>query len=393
MSELILDVERLIWRGRALAREDSGRVVLLQPGVFPGERVRARVTASKKDHVQAEWMEILESSPKRRPHPCPLSDRCGGCRFGHIPQGGQLELKHGLFLSEMRRSLGRKWAGQAPERTAVHPSPAGWRYRWRGQVEVAAGAPHLKALGSRALVSCPDCLLFSRPLAEGVRRMSPDLNDGRRTLAASPEDGVVRADGDSERVILPLPEYGLHLLPRGDSFFQANWRLNQDLVRFVENRTAGFARVADLYAGAGNFALPCATSAGRVLALEGEQNAAEGAMRAAKTLGLDNVRIRGLDLAARESATELRDFGPEALVLDPPRAGGGKRLRSLRDMPGLERLIWVSCDVVNTCRDLIPFLEAGWRIRETALFDMFPQTWHMESVFVLEPEDSGSGPD
>jgi 23S rRNA (uracil1939-C5)-methyltransferase len=393
MSELILDVERLIWRGRALAREDTGRVVLLQPGVFPGERVRARVTASKKDHVQAEWTEILEPSPKRRPHPCPLSDRCGGCRFGHLPQGEQLELKHGLFLSEMRRSLGKKWGEQAPDQTAVYPSPAGWRYRWRGQVEIAAGAPHLKALGSRELVACPDCLLFSRPLAEGMRRISPDLDDGRRTLAASPEDGVVRGDGDSERLILPLQEYGLQLWPRADSFFQANWRLNQDLVRFVERRTAGFARVADLYAGAGNFALPCATSAGRVLALEGEQDAAEGAMRAAEALGLDNVRVRGLDLAARESASVLRGFGPEALVLDPPRSGGGKRLRGLRDLPGLERLIWVSCDVVNTCRDLIPFLEAGWRIRETALFDMFPQTWHMESVFVLEPEDSGSGSD
>jgi 23S rRNA (uracil1939-C5)-methyltransferase len=393
MSELVLDVERLIWRGRALAREEAGRVVLLQPGVFPGERVRARVTASKKDHVRAEWVEILEPAPQRRSHPCPLSDRCGGCRFGHIPQREQLEQKRELFLSEMRRSLGRKWAWQAPERTAVYPSPAGWRYRWRGQVEVANGAPHLKALGSRELVRCPDCLLFSRPLARGMLRLSPELAPGRRTLAASPEDGFVRADGDTERLVLPLPEYGLQLLPRADSFFQANWRLNRELVRFVEGRTAGLARVADLYAGAGNFALPCATSAGSVLALEGEQGAAEGAALAARNFGLDNLRVSGLDLASRESAGMIGDFAPQALVLDPPRSGGGKRLRVLRDLPGLQRLIWVSCDVVNTCRDLIPFLEAGWRIRETALFDMFPQTWHMESVFVLEPENAGSTPD
>jgi 23S rRNA (uracil1939-C5)-methyltransferase len=224
-------------------------------------------------------------------------------------------------------------------------------------------------------------------------RLSPELAPGRRTLAASPEDGFVRADGDTERLVLPLPEYGLQLLPRADSFFQANWRLNRELVRFVEGRTAGLARVADLYAGAGNFALPCATSAGSVLALEGEQGAAEGAALAARNFGLDNLRVSGLDLASRESAGMIGDFAPQALVLDPPRSGGGKRLRVLRDLPGLQRLIWVSCDVVNTCRDLIPFLEAGWRIRETALFDMFPQTWHMESVFVLEPENAGSTPD
>ena len=391
MAELILDIERLIWRGRALARQDSGRVVLLQPGVFPGERVRARVTSSKKDHVRAEWVEVLEPSPKRRPHPCSLSDRCGGCRFGHIPQREQLELKRRLFLSEMRRSLGRKWADLAPEQTRVYPSPAGWRYRWRGQVEVAGGAPHFKALGSRELVSCPDCLLFSRPLAEGIRRLSGELAPGRRTLAASPESGEVRADGDETRLFLPLPEYGLRLMPLPGSFFQANWGLNQELVRFVERRTAGLERVADLYAGAGNFALPCATSAGRVLALEQEPGAAEGAALAAERRGLDNIRVRRLDLAAQDPAEALGDFGPGALILDPPRAGGGKRLRSLRDLAGLQRLIWVSCDVVNTCRDLIPFLESGWRIRETALFDMFPQTWHMESVFVLEP-GGGSGP-
>jgi 23S rRNA (uracil1939-C5)-methyltransferase len=391
MDELVLDVERLIWRGRALARLDSGRVVLLQPGVFPGERVLARVTANKKDHVRAEWVEILEPSPGRRPHPCPLSDRCGGCRFGHLPQGEQLELKRGLFLSEMRRSLGRKWAEQAPDQTEVHPSPAGWRYRWRGQVEVAHGTPHLKALGSNELVPCPDCLLFSRPLVEGMRRLSGDLAPGRRTLAASPEDGSVGADGNHTPILLPLPEYDLQLMPLPGSFFQANWRLNQDLVRFVEKRTAGWNRVADLYAGAGNFALPCATSAGKVLALEQEPEAAEGAVQAAEARGLDNVRVRRMDLAAQDPADALADFEPEVLILDPPRAGGGKRLRSLLALEGLQRLIWVSCDVVNTCRDLLPFLESGWRIRETALFDMFPQTWHMEAVFLLEPEQSGPG--
>jgi 23S rRNA (uracil1939-C5)-methyltransferase len=393
VSELELTVERLIWRGRALARLESGRVVLLQPGIFPGERVRARVTANKKDHVRAEWVEILEPSPTRRPHPCPLSDRCGGCRFGHIPQREQLVQKRGLFLSEMRRSLGRKWAELAPEGTEVYPSPAGWRYRWRGQVEVAHSAPHVKALGSRELIACPDCLLFSRTLAEGVRRLSGELAPGRRTLAASPESGEVRADGDQTRLALPLPDYGLRLLPSADSFFQANWRLNQDLVRFVEQRTAGLDRVADLYAGAGNFALPCATSAGRVLALEQERGAAEGAALAAEVHGLDNVRVRRPDLAAQDPAKALGDFGPDALILDPPRAGGGKRLQSLRALEGLQRLIWVSCDVVNTCRDLIPFLESGWRIRDTALFDMFPQTWHMEAVFVLEPAEPSRGPD
>lgn len=386
MQDLILEVERLIWKGRALAREKSGRVVLLQPGVFPGERVRARVVKEKRDHLQAEWQEIIRPSSQRRPHPCSRSDLCGGCRFGALPQREQLRLKREMLLSEVRRSLGSKWADYAPQEVFTHPSPAGWRYRWRGQVEVRQGSPHLKALGSRELVPSPDCLLFSRVLSEGVKRLSHGLQPGRWTMAASPWDGAVRVEGSSNWLRLPLKEYGLLLRVPAGSFFQANWSLNRDLVGFVQSRLAEWERVADFFAGAGNFALPLAAKGARVVALESDPQAALGARIAAEKANLDNLRIQCRDLRRKDPLRLMSGFRPQALLLDPPRTGAGKRLANLARMDSLQRLIWISCDVVNTSRDLLPFLEAGWRIRETALFDMFPQTWHLEAVFVLDRE-------
>ena len=383
MQELELTVERLIWRGRALARLESGQVVILEPGVFPGERILAQVTKSTGDHLQARCTRLLEPAEHRQEHPCPLGDLCGGCRFGVLPYQVQVKIKHQVLQTEIRRALGRKWSGHAPEEILVFSSPESWGYRWRGQTEVLDGRPHVKALGRNDPLHCPRCLLHATVLAVELPRICQDLPPGRYTMAASPLDHKVLAHTSPEWLKLPLEKSGISLQVRPGSFFQANWRLNQDLVQYVLSRLAHLDSLADLYAGAGNFALPCAAGGHKVLALESDSRAAKGALRAAREGGLNNLRIHTGDLRRREAMQTVKKFAPQGLILDPPRSGAGRNLQSLAGLESLQRLAWISCDVVNTCRDLKPFLEAGWRIREAAMFDMFPQTWHMEAVFVL----------
>jgi 23S rRNA (uracil1939-C5)-methyltransferase len=384
MPELILEVERIIWRGRGLAREPSGRVVLVQPGVYPGERIRARVVREKADYVEAEWIEVLEPAAYRRPHPCPYSSECGGCRFGSIPNREQLSLKEQLLKSELRRGLGRKLAEHLPEEIQAFSSPKGWRYRWRGQIIVADGRAHMMRLQSREPVAIDDCLLLASPLAAGLPEVCRRAEPGRRTIAASPADTTVLLSGEEGRIRLDLPAFDMELAVAAGDFFQANWGLNRELIEFVVQRVAQKERVADLFAGAGNFALPAATAARSVLALEGSASAAASAAQSAGMHGLANLQVRECDLRKTDPAELIKPFEPEALIVDPPRTGAGKSLESLIRLPSLSRVVWISCDVVNSCRDLRRWLEAGWRIREAALFDMFPQTWHLEAVFVLE---------
>ncbi|WP_291319072.1 hypothetical protein [Desulfonatronospira sp.] len=384
MQELELTVERLIWRGRGLARLESGQVVILEPGVFPGERILAEATKITRDHIQARCTRILEQAEYRFEHPCPLGDLCGGCRFGVLPYQVQVHEKHRVLHAEIRRALGRKWSRQAPDAIQVFSSPENWGYRWRGQTEVMHGRPHVKSLGSQENLHCPSCLLHAAPLARTLPGICRDLSPGRYIVAASPLDHRVLPHTSREWLELPLKNFEVSLLVRPGSFFQANWRLNQDLVKYVHTRLAHLENVADLYAGAGNFALACAAGGHKVLALESDTGAAKGAMLAAKRGGLQNIRIHTGDLRSMEAMRAVQKFSPQCLILDPPRSGAGRNLQSLAGMDSLQRLVWISCDVVNTCRDLKPFMEAGWRIHETAMFDMFPQTWHMEVVFVLE---------
>ena len=380
---LTLKIEKLLWRGRGLARLESGQVVMIEPGVLPGETVRAVVTKTAKDFLQADAIEIIEPSPLRGAHPCPHAAHCGGSRFGMVSPEAGTRLKADMLRDALPRALGRALGAIIPEPTVVS-SPRGWRYRWRGQIHVRGGRPHAMAHASNDLVPLTDCHLLAEPLAGAMSALAQGLPDGRFTIAASPDTGL--AASERERVLLPFsfPDFGLTLHLPPSTFFQANWELNQHLVRETVAALDGFDRVADLFSGAGNFALPLASRNTTVLAVEGSAPAVDTGITNAARLGLGSVTFRDANLAKPAAWKMVEDFAPRAAILDPPRTGAKGIGRTLAAMPSLTRLVWVSCDVVNTIRDAKPLLEAGWSISSLTLFDMFPGTWHMEVLMILD---------
>ncbi len=381
---LILRIEKLLWRGRGLARLDSGQVAMVEPGVLPGEEVRARIVKTTKDYVLTEAEEILTPSPLRQVHPCPHADKCGGSRFGIVTPEEGLRLKTGMLHDAVGRALGRDMGPRELKNLDVIPSPQAWRYRWRGQIHVRSGKPHAMAQGSNALVPLTDCHLLAAPLAQAMPALATELPDGRFTIAASPVSGQAAHEKAQAELEFSFPAFGLSMsLPAG-TFFQANWTLNQDLIHKAVQAVGQIERVADLFAGAGNFALPLASQGKTVLAVEGFAAAARIGTRNAAHLGLNTVRFRDADLAKPKSWDHVREFEPQAAILDPPRTGAKGVGQLLLSMPSLRRLVWVSCDVVATIRDVKPLLAEGWSISSMALFDMFPGAWHMEVLMVLD---------
>ncbi|MBS3779484.1 MAG: class I SAM-dependent RNA methyltransferase [Desulfovermiculus sp.] len=380
---LELTVQDLVWRGRGLARLDSGRVVLIDPGVFPGEKVRVQVTKVKPDYLEAKWSEIVVPHPKRRPHPCPLADRCGGCRFGWLPHRQQLELKTEVVKNELHRALSPTIGSDLPP-VQAESSPKKWRYRWRGQMHVNQGQPCMMSLRGGDPLPCPDCLLLARPLSLQVAQLCAGMEDGRISLAASPKTQRAARAGDPVLLDLPLSAYGLDIQVPADVFFQANWAGNQALVDFVCSHIDSAWKVADLYAGAGNFALALGQGGNRVLAMENDSRAVQVGEDNARRLGFDHVRFVRRNLARESARRRLQQEEVQAVIVDPPRTGAGKKLAQTLDLSSLHRMIWVSCDVVNTCRDLKPFLTRGWKISRIKIYDLFPQTWHVETVFILD---------
>lgn len=377
-----LQVEKLVWRGRGLAREESGRVVMIEPGTLPGETVRVEVTSAKRDMLFARPIDIVIPSPLRRSHPCPTALVCTGCMFGVLPHRHQMTLKRDILNDALARGLPR---GMDRETVPLEmfSGTTNWRYRWRAQIHVHNKKPHYVSSSGQSIL-LNDCLLLARPLATSMHRLAAELPEGRFSITASPSTHEASTERDPRLLDFPLPGLDVPLRLPASCFVQANWELNRDLIGLILGELKLVDRVADCYAGAGNFALPLAAHGKEVLALESSREAVRRGRETARAAGLKTVSFEAADLRQPKAWNQLQRYGPQAVVIDPPRSGSGPISRQLLSLKGLQTLVWVSCDVTNTCRDLKPFFDAGWTLTSMTMIDMFPQTWHMEVVFVLK---------
>lgn len=384
-EQLSLQVEKLLWRGRGLSRLDSGQIVILEPGVLPGEKVRAQVLKTNKDYLQAQAVQIISPSTLRLDHPCPHALQCGGSPFGMVSPETGLALKVDILADALTRSLGFETATRIISSLKILPSPKNWRYRWRGQIHVHNQKPHAMAQGSTDLAALNDCLLLAQPLAQAMADLAHDLPNGRHTIAASPDTGQATHEHDPKVLSFSWPEFGLSLNLPASVFFQANWDLNQTLVHEVTGLLDSYDQIADLFSGVGNFALPLASLGKKILAVEGSSVTTQVGLDNAQRLKLARlVTFKNNNLAKPASWRTVAEFAPQAIILDPPRTGAKGIGQLLTDISSVKRLIWVSCDVVNTLRDSRPLLNQGWNISSIMLLDMFPNTWHMEIVLVWD---------
>jgi 23S rRNA (uracil1939-C5)-methyltransferase len=415
-------IEKGVYRGRGLGRLD-GRVVFV-PRAHPGDHVRARVTEVHAGWAEGALVEVLDASPDRRTSPCPYAPRCGGCSYQDLDYEAQLRVKESVLRESLRRA-GAPWEGPV----VVHRSPErGWRMRASLHFSSSGKGLELglQEEGTHRVVDVLACLQISermngaaralRDALAGTPALAPSLRgldllespDGETLLAclettlgpdearalASVAARVPGLDGfgvaTGPRLLwlrgTPFVEasvLGVVLRARPRSFFQANRALLEPLARTVVDLVPeGDGRIVDLYAGAGLFALPLAARGERdVLAVEGAPPAAEDARWAARRNGLDRVRVLTGDVA--KALADAPGTG-ERIVLDPPRTGAGPEVVSLLAGRAPASIVYVSCDPPTLGRDLAAFRERGYSPDVVHLFDLFPDTFHMETVVRLK---------
>lgn len=394
---------RPVYGGYALARPE-GMGVLFVRWALPGEVVSVRIVERKREYAFAEAVEVLSPSPRRVDPPCEVFGVCGGCQLQHAEYPYQLEMKREI-LKEAFRRIGK--TDVAPE-TAPPGEPFGYRYRGRFRVDGERVGFHGER--SHRLVPVSRCPL----MIEAINAVLPGLRglgrfakvsevqvagDGLRASAFFPGapfgEGIVahlagRTGGilagarfedrswGEERITLPLEGISYSVSPRG--FFQANWRMNQAMVRRIGailGESAG-ARLLDLYAGAGNFALPLAAKVREVVAVEGEAQSFRELRGNVRANALGNVRI------VRSSVEAFRPEGRfDALVLDPPRAGLSERsLARVREIAA-GKILYVSCNPSTLARD-VRSLSDRYDLSSLEMHDFFPNTHHVEALAVLK---------
>ncbi len=417
-------VEKGVYRGRGLARLE-GRVLFV-PRAHPGDRVRARVAEVHAGWAEAALVEVLEPSPERKASPCPYVPRCGGCAYQDYDDAAELRLKEAVLRESLARA-GAAWEGEL----TPHASPvSGWRLRAslhfaRGPQGLLLG---LRQEGTRRVIDLESCLQLSESMNRVARALrgalagrpqAPKVHglelleapDGKG-LVATLETGLERSEAPA---LLPLrgaaPELtglgvrtragslewlfgspfveanvlGLTLRAHAASFFQANRFLYEELARTVVQLVPeGGSRVVDLYAGVGLFALPLAASSEReTVAVEQSAPACEDARFAARRAGLRQLDVRQVDVEAGLAGLAPRPG--ERIVLDPPRTGASRALLEALAARRPDAIVYVSCDPPTLGRDLALLAARGYRPEQVHLFDMFPKTFHLETVVRLLP--------
>jgi 23S rRNA (uracil1939-C5)-methyltransferase len=379
-----LQIEKLVYGGEGLARSD-GRVVLL-PFVLPGERVQASVHRAKNDLLRGTATQILEPASTRIDPACPYFARCGGCHYQHAPAAYQTEQKVAILREALKRVGRIEYAGEIG---IVADDP--WHYRNRAQLHVSGGKVGYFAAGSHELIPLDHCPIGSPRLNDAIASLARDLPhyrffDGTLELFTNETDvqvnildrvptsvrGVLDALGTSDPI-----EYGAFRVSR-NSFFQVNRFLTDRLVEAAIGDAAGDTAL-DLYAGVGLFAHRMAARFSKVTAVESGHSAFRDLEFNGQRSGLAVHPVRK---TAEEHLATL-DKGPDLVVADPPRTGIGKvaTRELLRLRPA--RITIVSCDPATLARDLAVLIPGGYKMERLTLVDLFPQTYHLETVVHL----------
>jgi 23S rRNA (uracil1939-C5)-methyltransferase len=389
--------EKWVYGGQSLARVE-GHVVLAS-GLLPGELARVEVTREHAGYREARPLEVLEPAPERIEPRCPLFGRCGGCDYQHAPVDFQLARKAGI-VREVFQRVGKI---EAPaEIETIHAEP--WHYRNRVQLHIDRAHLGYRVAGSHKVAPIEDgCPIAAPRLNEAIAALKPLLRnrrwprfvrtielftDGEKTLFSVLEtDGgrrvarefihwVAEAIPGAAAGWLDYPAAG-HVYRVGHaSFFQTNRFLIDPLVEAALRHAEGGETALDLFAGVGLFTIPLAPRYGTVAAVETSAPATRDlAHNAAETKAAVNIHRSNADLYL-ETLTHAPDF----VLADPPRSDLGKNV--VKQLARLQppRITIVSCDPSTLARDLAGLLAAGYSLDSLSLVDLFPHTFHLETI-------------
>ena len=392
LDEIEVVVERLVSGGDGLARYQG--IPIFVPLSAPGDRLLVRLSERKPHYGRAEIVEILTAGPGRREPPCEYFLRCGGCNLQHLEDGLQSELKAAATREALER-LGRL---ELPEELPMVTGQA-WGYRLRTQLHSSRSAGEVRLgyfeRGTHTLVPVESCPVCRPEIEAAIRRLDEGLGD---EFGKAVPKRLDLACGDQGRVVsAPLLEgfpHGevsvevadLELSFDARCFFQAHRTLLGDLVSGVVGDWQG-EQLVDLYSGVGVFALAGAARYETVTAVEGDRIAARYARGNARRNRLKNVEVVA---QAVETWIERLPDDVDRLIVDPPRAGLPAAVRRSLTQRRPKRLTYVSCHPAAMARDLRQLTSAevgggaAYEIETMTLFDLFPQTGHVEAVAQLK---------
>jgi 23S rRNA (uracil1939-C5)-methyltransferase len=411
--------------------------VVFVPGALPGELATVELTADKGRYANASLVEIVDKSPERIDPACPHYATCGGCPWQIIDYQAQLSWKRRFVVDALTR-IGKL----AEADTLVSEplaSPATWHYRNKVEFALVADQRGRLALGtyeagSKQATPIKQCLLLPEVLSKLPENLSGVLNYALASEATKPYRVAIRHSTNNSQTELALystpsgmrrafvakllGDTGhfssiVRVLTKSDdasrdvrktevlfgrghwterlsnfrftvsaaSFFQVNTAVAEQMVSYVLALANPKGKhIWDLYCGVGTFTLPLARAGASLSAVELAGSSLRDLDRNLASAALDDIVEINPGDVARAIAEPTSLTPPDLIIVDPPAAGLDAAVIDAIATSGTSELIYVSCDPQTLARDTARLAEHGYRLQKARLFDLFPQTYHVETI-------------
>lgn len=432
-ERLTVTIEGLATGGDGIAHAEG--FTLFVPHSAPGDVVEVEVVKVARAYGRARLLNVLQPSPDRVPSSCPLAEGCPGCQLQHLRYDAQLAAKRNFVQDSLER-IGRI------KTVEVRPTigmPIPWHYRNKGEF-VAERRDGQVRLGYRGedgeqFVPLPDCPIQhpisvtilhaveeiatteDLPLAQLITRVSPDRQQALAILVCWDWSDKLR--NAAEALMEHVPELGGVLWSRvrgksvvrrtlaetltgddtltqhlgkwaytvsAESFFQVNNEQGARLLTTVEDFAGDLSSslFLDGYCGVGTFLVPLASRANRSTGIEEHPIAIRDAEANLARYAVNDVRLYPGRMEVVLPRLVRRGREVDVAVIDPPRKGAGRQVLETLAILGAKKIILVSCDPATFGRDAGDLAALGYQITAVQPIDMFPQTWHVETVALAE---------
>ena len=413
-----IEIDSIAFGGAGIAKKD-GKVFFVRGGL-PKDVVEINIIKDKGKYAEAVISEIITPSPDRITPKCPVFDTCGGCQLQNLNYQAQLREKEHII----EETLGRLGGLYDVPIDPIVPSPS--EFEFRNKVTLSTwfykGSWHVgyNQKGSTRKVAINSCPISDGIVNNTIKRISEILSslgdphyplekihvssNGTRSqvtlvprtsrkgntlktllrhLKRHPETENSSISGAGETGF-EFSIMGNKFLTTPSAFTQVNSKVNELMIKCVLDFTnlTGKETVLDLYSGIGNFSIPLALKSKEVLGVEVSNNSVKLARENSELNSVKNIVFQN---ASCEDAIQIlaeQEEKFDLVVLDPTREGSKEILEGLVDLSP-DKIVYVSCDPATLARDLKKLGELGFKVLKVRPFDMFPQTFHIESVTLL----------
>ncbi|MDR0305006.1 MAG: RsmD family RNA methyltransferase [Chitinispirillales bacterium] len=376
LKNVKLSCEKMLFGGLGLCRTQSG--VVFVEGLLPNESADCQQVRKSGGTQVFKVQEIFKTSPRRRDCFCKYFGTCGGCDWQFMDYDFQRSCKKEIFEDVMRR-IGKIYDFLPPEIFSADEK----NYRIRVKFSIDKKVKKLGFLSKKSheIIDIENCPLLSENLnaflADRNQIFEQSLNLKEIKLIDCGNEVVSSLNKKIGEICVEKYKFEVSW----NSFFQANKFITRTMANWCESNIFKCENLLDVYGGVGLFSVFCSKKARNITLLEVDEIMAKSAQKTFDNNGIKNAKAIGL---SAEKFLKSKNIKPDCIIVDPPRIGLSKEVRTGIRSLSPEKIVYVSCDISTQARDCNFFVnECGYKIEKTAIFDCYPNTFHIESGVIL----------